>query len=749
MRFQSGRPVIAQRYGLLERLALWVRRRPEAAALIALAGVVVAVSAFNIAQDIRQTRSRNAELIATLEREREQERLLRVAVESERSAHHRARLRRYAAVVAQAGECWKSGRIDLIRVPLSELEPRPGEEDPREFAWHYLSGRVPEQVILRSLQGDVDCVAAAPSGRWFASGGRDGSVVVWDRAAGNRVVELGRFEGRVFGICITPDGRRLAAVGDDRARGRLVCVWDTASGRLLAEQHEPQNGIVSPAFSDDGRTLSYVRRIGDGEEVVAWEFSTTDPRTISREVRREFEVHHHRPDLGLLAIERRIEAKQRVVIEQRSVGPGTRPRPALTGLPEPVRIPEYSRDACLAYSRDGALVAAVGVDGTVIAWDSTNGRERLRGKVPPESARNIAFSPDGRTVAVAWGNGPASRVDWWDIDTGRAGEPIRPAFAVRAIAFTSDRTLAIGLGDGTVRLWALDPRPPSRELRHGAEVWDVAISPDGMTIASAGDDHAVRLWRVAEGSETSTLTGHGALVMSVVYAPDGRSIVTGGFDGGVRVWDVAAGTSRELKPAHAAPVTAVAVSPDGRMIASRGRDSVVRLRDAATGESLRELRVNRGMTGSLAFTHDSRTLAVAGGESGVQLWDLQSATLAGEIPDPDYTWSVAFSADGRTLAIGSANGEVRLYDTMSRELRGVLLGHEGGVRTIAFNPDGRTLATGGDDRTVRLWHIPTAQALLVLRGHREKVFAVRFSREGRVLASGSHDGTVQLWQAAD
>ena len=55
--------------------------------------------------------------------------------------------------------------------------------------------------------------------------------------------------------------------------------------------------------------------------------------------------------------------------------------------------------------------------------------------------------------------------------------------------------------------------------------------PMGRHVASAGDDHAVRLWNVNEETELSTLAGHKSLVMSVVYTPDGRSLVTGGFDG--------------------------------------------------------------------------------------------------------------------------------------------------------------------------------------------------------------------------
>jgi WD40 repeat protein len=537
-------------------------------------------------------------------------------------------------------------------------------------------------------------------------------------------------------------------VGEGQNGRRLFRVWDIVTGRALAEHLEVVPRFEPPTFSDDGRTLAYIRRPYHGvSELIELDLVTRATRTTSQET--TFPMVHHRPDLGVVAVQSRVGPGSRVIIEQRLLHAGSRPCPDLTGLPGAVQGPDFYRAACMAYSRDGALVAAAAVDGTVVVWYSTTGRECFRGKVPPESVRNLAFSPSGRTLAVAWSTGPASRVDWWDVESGKNGEPIRPAFAVRAVVFTSDRTLAIGLGDGTVRLWSLDARPPSRELRHGSAVWGVAFSPDGSSLASGGDDDVVRLWNVADGAEHKMLSGHQALVMSVAYAPDGRSLVTGGFEGAVRMWDVAAGTSCELLPAHTAPVTAVTVSPDGRIVASRGRDRVVRLWDAATHKLLRELPCTRSMTGSLAFSPNSGILAVASGDTGVKLWDIEHGILAGVFPDPDYTWSVTFSTDGRTLAIGSANGEVRLYDLVSGELRGVLLGHEGGVRTMAFSPDGRTLATGSDDSTVRLWHVPTAQALLVLRGHRDKVFAVHFASGGRQLASGGYDGTVQLWQAAD
>ena len=239
-RFLSGRPVRARRYGVPERVALWARRLPEAAALVLLAGVVVAASALSIVQDIRQTRARNGDLIATLEREWEQERLLRAAVESERSAHHRARLRRYAAVVAQAGECWK-GRIDLIRGPLAaNSNPRPGEEDPREFAWHYLSGsrpragHPPQQPAMWTALPPPRRGAGSHRGqRWKCCGVGHGS-----RESGR-----GSDLRRSTSICFSPDGKGWPPSAIDRDEGRHIRVWETATGRLLASSTTNPNEL--------------------------------------------------------------------------------------------------------------------------------------------------------------------------------------------------------------------------------------------------------------------------------------------------------------------------------------------------------------------------------------------------------------------------------------------------------------------------------------------------------------------------
>ena len=390
--------------------------------------------------------------------------------------------------------------------------------------------------------------------------------------------------------------------------------------------------------------------------------------------------------------------------------------------------------------------AQTGEEIDMVPWDWTLGR-------------NGVLSPDG-TLFVYWYWSPwdnEGKIYAKDTHTGEQelyGSTFKGHTSrIKNVAFSPDgRTLA-SVDDTTIRLWDMQTRQPLNTIVHEDSVEGLAFDPDSTTLASGNRDGTIRLWDVATGEALNTLTGHTDTVFSVAFSPDGTTLASGSWDTTIRLWDVVTGDTLNTLTGHTGGVNSVAFSPDGTILASGGgwNDSTVRLWDVSTGDTQNTLTGHTGGVRSVAFSPDGTTL-VSRHRDTIRLWDVSTGdtrhTLTGHTDD---VLSVAFGPDGTILASGSWDGTIRLWDVSTGDARHTLTGHTHRVESVAFSPDGTILASGDwhdNTNTIRLWDVATGDTQNTLTGHRRAVYSVAFSPDGNTLASGSREGTVRLWDVA-
>ena len=405
----------------------------------------------------------------------------------------------------------------------------------------------------------------------------------------------------------------------------------------------------------------------------------------------------------------------------------------------------------------------------------------LPGDLSRDGVTGVAFSPNGKLLATAYGDGT---VMLWNAAAEQAvGTPLRVdtgAVSVTGITFSPNGTLlATAYDDGTVRLW--NPRThhavgtPLRPSTNSISVTGVAFSPNGKLLATAGADGTVRVWNAAGGQALlATHTGN-ASVTGVAFSPNGKLLATAGADGTVRVWNASrcGRLPSRLIPATFA-VNGVAFSPDSKLLATADADGTVGLWNTATGREAgapfsAETGPGSGVN-AVAFSPVGNLLATADADGTVGLWNPAtrraiSPPLRTETgPGPGVN-AVAFSPDGRLLATAGADGTARLWNPATGQAPHPLLpagtGARYNVRGVAFSPNGTLLASADADGTARLWNPATGQAIgpplpvepRQVSGVRNlssepDVTGVAFSPNSTRLATADADGTVRLWNPA-
>jgi WD40 repeat protein len=578
--------------------------------------------------------------------------------------------------------------------------------------------------IIRFIETDSDIGGAAisPDSQIVAIGTRE-RILVYSLNEDTLITTINK---SATNLAFSPDGQRIAIGSGDwdmcRKEGSIE-LWQVSDWSLL--QILPVTNEVACigdlVFSPSGKFLA-----ASAFEVLVWEIGESSST---------LEVQSWGCDIFETSLAFTSDEKTLVVGTQADSGKDEICLIRLAdgetlGALDKANKSDYSCGAQILISPDGQFIAS-NLDGKVTIWQTGFWKQIHSIDVQGNCAQLSGWLPDENSLAFLLPNGS---LQFLNTQTGKIIRSVslrKPSNPANTVAWSPDgKTIAVGDGrNGNVTLWEVKNGNSFNILSNESTINSLSFSSDGEKLAIGLENDQAKIWGLADEKLLQTLDGAlGYGLSSVSFSPDSTLLVLDIEDerfeqdtNNVQIWD-----TKSWKPLFSwtakgsgIVITSVSFSPDGKMVAASSYRGMLQIWDTETKE-LNQTIIFPGSGNQLmmtvAYSPDSQYLASATFDGQVGVWRVSDGKL-------QYIY------DGSSLNERIGNGEA-YYDN------------------LAWSPDGQILAFAASDGTVLLINASDGKLLKRLEGHTMWATGVAFSPDGKMLASCSNDGTIRVWGIA-
>ena len=565
-----------------------------------------------------------------------------------------------------------------------------GWTDGMIHAWDAKTGKEKQKFrVLENQPIMKGSRAISPDGTLVATA-VDQNVTIWNLALAKQIRQIKLSARRPNSeVVFTPDSKSIAILGGAN-ENYVVNFWEISSGKGTQVslrmppptppapgappgplgRRDRQGGLLPTGlfqldFSPDGKVIVCNRLNGSTS---FWDSKGAPLRNYPTDAQQ----CAFAPDGKTLLVGKRsgvslwdlIEGKQKVV------------------------LPGIQNQQAIAFSPDGKIVAAASLR-SVVLWDTATAKQLHNigdlGRTSNNTIHVLRFAPDSKTLAGAGGD---AVIRVWDVAAGKERDPeVGHRRPITDIAFAPDgKSLAtVGNTDSYIRLWQADTGKALQVFMGDVGNRRPRFSTDGRTLLAqvpSADRSALttKSWDRATGKVVAQPKTMNEPENGWLLSPNGRLRASFGDAEYSEVREVSSGklVATLGSQDEFLWLYSIAFSPDSQQLAaacqlSRGAAFVVVIWDAQTGKEVRRIRTAMMPIGTqrpaypsvaLAYSPDGKMLATgAQANGGIQLWDVTTGKEIGRFEDYDTeVTALAFDATGHRLASGLANGTALIWN---------------------------------------------------------------------------------------